>query len=147
MARAARAPLGRILATSWLPLAIGGCSPERGEEFTSCTADERAGIEVTVGDAATGLYLTPIAEVVVHDGGGYTEKLEPSQLMPDSTGENLVPASVAGARERPGTYRVEVSAPGYRPAVRAGVLVQRGECHVGTNRLLIELRKSESPPE
>jgi hypothetical protein len=103
----------------------------------------RPGIAVTVGDAATGLYLTPVAEVVVRDGD-YTERLEPSTMMLDATGKNSVPASVAGALERPGTYTVEVSAPGYQPAVRAGVVVERGECHVGTNRLLIELRKTGS---
>ncbi len=42
---------------------------------------------------------------------------------------------VSGAHERAGTYRVELSAPGYLDWSRDGVKVDRDACHVQTAQL------------
>ncbi|MDX2263004.1 MAG: hypothetical protein SFU84_15025 [Gemmatimonadales bacterium] len=39
-------------------------------------------------------------------------------------------SSLAGAVERPGTYRVELVATGYQPWTRSDVRVAQGACHV-----------------
>ena len=131
----------------WILLAgLAACGPDPETDAPVCTAEERPGMDVEVGDAHTGLYITPIATVIAREGA-YADTLRPHRRLPESAGRDPAqdpgPASLAGVHERAGTYRVEASAPGYRSAVRT-VVVTRGECHVGTQRILMELQKHGS---
>ena len=102
-------------------LATIACSareePQAEPPQTICTLEARAGLLVTVLDAATGRNLAPDANVRVTDGE-YSEMLNP------------IEGTYVGAYERAGTYTVVVSAPGHAQWQRIGVTVGRDECHV-----------------
>jgi len=85
---------------------------------------------VTGASAATG------ARVVVRDGAfadSSTSPAPPSGIDVDALGAAL---------ERPGSYEVTVSKPGYRDWVRSGVRVTKGECNVRTANLVARLQRS-----
>lgn len=109
---------------------VGGCNLSPTE--TACTADIRPAVEVTIRDAATGEYIAAQAAVSATDGAFRdTLRLSSGRRVEGV----MVWQARAGAHERPGTYRVEVTAPGYAPWVRENVRARDGECHVGTVRL------------
>ena len=85
---------------------------------TICTREARSALAVTVVDDATGARIDG-ATVRVTDG---------------SHSENLagMDGTYSGAHERAGTYTVVVSHPDYRQWQRAGIVVERDECHVIT---------------
>lgn len=81
-----------------------------------------------VTDAAT---QKPICDAAVRaTDGAYSEAL----VMTGSDG-----CAYAGAWERPGTYRITVTAPGYDSAAIHGVVVTAGECHVEPQQREVEL--------
>jgi hypothetical protein len=84
-------------------------------------------IRVTDGDG------NPIinAHAVIQDGT-YSETLEPV-TEPSETG------IYQGAGERPGTYQLTVSAPGYLPKTYDHLVVQAGTCHVTPVTLQVSL--------
>jgi hypothetical protein len=99
-----------------------------------CTAILLPGIRVTIVDGTTGNPFAGDVTVTVIDGS-YTETDSPPPLP---AGPRV--SSLAG--ERPGTYRVEVRAPGYVTWVRTNVRVRSGYCHVATVNLTAELEPS-----
>jgi hypothetical protein len=99
-----------------------------------CTAILLPGIRVTIVDGTTGNPFAGDVTVTVTDGS-YTETDSPPPLP---AGPRV--SSLAG--ERPGTYRVEVLAPGYVTWVRTNVRVTRDDCHVRTVDLTAELEPS-----
>ncbi len=86
-----------------------------------CTTEARAGVSVTVVDAATN---QPIPEYrgIVRDGS-YSDSLRFG----------------GAAYERAGTYSVTVEADGYLTWTRAGVVVTDGACHVNGVALRAEM--------
>jgi len=71
------------------------------------------------------------AQAVLQDGS-YSETLEPVD-EPSETG------IYQGAGERPGTYQLTVSAPGYAPKTFDHLIVQPGTCHVTPVTLQVSL--------
>ena len=112
-------------------LASGACASS-GEPSPDvvCTMEARSSLAVTVTDAATGENLAPDANVRVTDGT-FSETL-------------TAPAGgvYSGVYERPGSYTIVVSHPGYRQWQRAGVVVGRDECHVITEDVSARLARS-----
>jgi hypothetical protein len=85
-----------------------------------CTMEARAGLNVTVKDAATNNYLG-IGTTIIAIDGTYSETLE---YM-----EGIIP-TFAGAWEREGNYILTVSAEGYVTYVSETITVISDECHV-----------------
>jgi hypothetical protein len=89
-----------------------------------CTLELRWGISVEVRDAATGGLLTSLPHGVARDG-----IYEDSLQVPGDPSSRAV---LVGAEERPGTYEVQIEAPGYSAWDTAGVEVGHDGCHVET---------------
>lgn len=96
-----------------------------------CDAILLPGLNITVVDGATG---TPFAGdvTVIATEGSYTETINPPALPAG-------PRLASLAYERPGTYRIEVQAPGYVTWVATNVRVTHDGCHVETVELTAEL--------
>lgn len=92
-----------------------------------CTENLLAGVTVEVRDAST---AAPAACGVTGEirEGDFVEPLGDSGSC--ATHPDL--AYLSGAYERPGTYRVSISKPGYKEWVRDGVVVTADACHVRT---------------
>jgi hypothetical protein len=86
------------------------------------------GLSVNVTDARTG---QPVNAVVTITEGSYRETLE--NFDPTFTG------SYVGAGERPGTYVVTVTAPGYRTPAPQTITLGFDGCHVIPQSLNIAL--------
>lgn len=98
-------------------LVLLGCNQN---DDVACTMEARAGLNVTVKDAATNNYMG-IGTTVVATDGNYSETLE---YM-----EGIIP-TFAGAWERAGNYILTVSAEGYVTFVSETITVTSDECHV-----------------
>lgn len=106
-------------------LALTGCGWLVG---TVCLDYSAAGLQVFVVDSITGGSVVTENEVVAIDGE-YADTAAAFEFAPGTRAEALL------AFERPGTYRVTVTAEGYRPWAKDGVRVTEGECHVQTVEL------------
>lgn len=101
---------------------------------TLCSLGIEPAIRVTVVDSASGVVIAGLARGAVHDGA-FVDSLRPGGADGQGTVTELVAAD-----ERPGTYRVDVVAPGYRSWSRTGVRVPEGSCHVQTAELTARLQ-------
>ncbi|WP_339610682.1 carboxypeptidase-like regulatory domain-containing protein [uncultured Planktosalinus sp.] len=99
-------------------LSILACNND--DDGIACTQEARAGLNVTVKDAATNNYLG-IGTTVVATDGNYSEGLE---YM-----DGIIP-TFAGAWEREGNYILTISAEGYVTFVSETITVTSDECHV-----------------
>lgn len=104
----------RVLAFTTL-LFTAGCDAT---EMVFCTTEARAGINVTVVDASSGIALASGSTLTLREG-------EWVETIVDAIG-NALP----GAWERAGTYDVTVARDGYQTWTRQGVTVTADECHV-----------------
>ena len=120
--------LATAFAASWL---CSGCSG-----VTSCTADSRPGIDLTVLDSETG---EPAACGAVGwlISGSWSEKVEDTYYC--ATSDTATSSWLAGAYEREGVYSVLVLKEGYQPWARSGIVVGGDGCHVRTVHLVVEL--------
>lgn len=84
--------------------------------------EARPALAVVVVDSITGAGLAGTTMALAREGA-FTDTL---------SGRDSV---ASGVFERAGTYRVELSAPGYLDWSREGVSVERDQCHVQTVRL------------
>lgn len=94
----------------------------------ACTTEAVYGVSIRVHDAVSGVRVSEGLTGHLLQGD-YTERME--------VWEN----QALGAVERPGTYAVVLTAPGYRDWVRADVTVEDGGCHV----VPVELRADMEP--
>lgn len=96
-----------------------------------CTQESKAGLNITVKDAATDELLSTGVTVVAQDGT-YTETLE---LFPSDEVTFFI-----GAIERVGTYEVTVSKEGYQTFTSEPIVVTADFCHVIPELLTVELQ-------
>lgn len=96
-----------------------------------CTMEARAGLQVTVRNATTNRALSDSTTVLI-SAGTYTELL---QTFPGSD------SVYTGAWERSGTYIINVSRNGYKPASYGPVILEEDGCHVITQSHTIPLEK------
>lgn len=102
--------------------------------FESCDDIGNFGVQVTVVDSVTGRAPLGLAVLVLTEGA-YTESAQASLQV--SNGMLIV----AGAHERPGTYSLRVTVPGYQAWTTSGVRVtESGRCdNVETVKLTARL--------
>ena len=102
-----------------------------------CTRERRPGVVVRVLDARTNRPPPRGATLVARDGAfaDSTALAEPRPERGGGVGEVVLRT----ARERAGTYALEVRSPGYRPWRAGGVVVHQGICHVETVELIVYL--------
>jgi hypothetical protein len=116
-----------LVAPVVLAVVIAACNGTRTD--VACTLEARAGINVTVVDSLSGREVAGSSGIAREEAFADTlESIEPGQLF--------------GVFERPGTYDVTVTAPGYRPWRVTGVTVGADECHVIPERLTARLQPS-----
>ena len=103
--------------------------------FESCDDVGNFGIQITVVDSVTGKAPVGTALLVLTEGE-YTEAAQATLQVSNGI---LV---VAGAHERPGTYSLRITVPGYQPWTASGVRVsESGRCdNVETVKLTARLR-------
>lgn len=118
----------RVLAP--LLTALASCSANEPNQVV-CTMEARSSFAITVVDSVSGQNLAPGATVRV-TAGAFSDTL--TTPGPGAT------AYSGGVYERPGTYTVAVTRPGYLPWQRSGVAVGRDECHVIPYQTTVRLR-------
>lgn len=97
-----------------------------------CSTEARAGVEVSIFDADTGKPIIRAEVTGLVQDGIYLERL----FHLESTN------TLSGAYERPGTYTISISLPGYVEWKVSDVNVTRDECHVLTVRMDAFLTKT-----
>lgn len=105
-----------------LTMGLAACSKKPAEEQIMCTMEARPALAVVVVDSTTGAGLAHATVAIVRDGA-FADTLRGTDSL------------LSGVHERTGTYRVELSTPGYRDWSRDGIAVDRDECHVRTVQL------------
>lgn len=106
-----------------LVAALAACDSPSGPV---CTLEARAGIAVTVRNAASGDSIQ--GALAIAQDGAFVDSARSS-----------VAGLAALAWERPGAYDVSVTKEGFSSWSRSSVRVTRGECHVNTVRLTAQL--------
>jgi len=105
------------------------CTSNKIDEI-QCTEEARAGLNITVKNAANNQVLGTGIKIIAKDGN-YTETLE------FFNANNPV---FSGAWERAGTYLVTVSGVGYTTFVSDAITVTADECHVIPQQLQVVLQ-------
>ena len=98
---------------------------------------EYPGVSLEVTDARTGRAPPGRGRARVTDGR-FTQRLDGPHVQTDGH-DPALHAGFAGAYGRPGTYRVEVRWPGYRPWVREDVVARPHVCSVVPARVAVKL--------
>lgn len=121
----------RCLCIALVPIQFAGCIGP----FDPCGSDVGSfAVQVNVTDARNGGPPSTQPTLVVKDGAFADTAVGPSP-------GTVTRVFVAAAVERPGTYDVTVTAPGYLTWTKSGVQVGRGKCDkVETARLTAELQ-------
>ena len=96
-----------------------------------CTLEAKAGLNITVKDAATNAVLSDGVTVIAQDGS-YTETLQ------SFSGDDIF--SFFGATERKGTYIITVSKQGYQTFTSEPIVVTADVCHVIPQDLTVNLQ-------
>ena len=105
------------------------CEDDDTEPQIICTTEARAGLNVTVTDAANNATLFEGVSVIATEGQ-YSEILEPIAGN----------AAFAGAWERAGYYVLTVNKEGYQTAISDLIVVNSDQCHVIPRVLTISLQ-------
>lgn len=106
-------------------LLLGLCGTACDDDPVTCLTVYQPGFIVTITDSLSGEPRSEIATAIVTDGA-FVDTLVP--YLFSASGE----VAKAGAYERPGTYDLLVTAPGYLEYRRTGLQLTAGECHVRT---------------
>jgi hypothetical protein len=125
--------LKRPLLFGGVVLAGAGCISHTptSPESPVCTAVAVPALSITVLDAATARRVCDASVVAVD--GAFQEDLRAWGSDDD--------CRYLGPTERPGSYEVRATKPGYRPAVVPGVRVDADECHVKTVAVTLFLER------
>jgi hypothetical protein len=120
--------LGAFIAVGCVGLGLIGC--DEPTEPVICTAIAVDAIVVTVVDSVTGQRICDATVTAVE--GSFSQVLRPFPAGAECT--------YSGPTERPGTYEVRVTRPGYAPAAMTNVRGGADECHVIPVKLTVPLR-------
>lgn len=102
-----------------------------------CPTDVTPAVEVQVFDARTGA-LAALGTVATAQDGSYTDTLKIAGWRGNPS-DSTTAFIVEGAYERPGTYTVRISKPGYQLWERTRVRAREGECGVERVQLVASL--------
>ena len=97
----------------------------------ACTEEARAGLNITIKDAETNLYLSEGVSVIATDGS-YSETL---------ISFDVTEPIFSGAYEREGNYIITVSKTGYVTYTSEIITVTSDLCHVIPQQITILLQK------
>lgn len=115
---------------------LTACDDDRVTVLFACDdiGGPTAGIAIRPVDARTGALITNVPISVTVRDGSYTESLtrtlQNDQLL------------IGAAYNRIGTYRVDITAPGFQPFTRTGLRVQHNGCAVVTVLVTAELQRT-----
>jgi hypothetical protein len=109
-----------------LTLCCFGCMPWDGQPCTTLFA---YGVNVTLTDAETGASITDATLTLTE--GTYVEEMQ-----------SFATGDYVGAGERPGTYTLEASAPGYETQTVENIVVTADVCHVRGVHLDVRLERT-----
>jgi len=104
---------------------LEACASPAAPDAPCQPVDDRRVFALTVAprDSASGAWLTAVVRA---EDGAYVAVLVPGLGVPGGP-----PASYSGIEERPGTYTVTATAPGYRAWSREGIVIALDAmCHV-----------------
>lgn len=127
----------RAFGAAVVAAALIGCSnqtlPPTGE---FCTKEARPAIQVTVTDESNAPLPSAASLRVIATDGAYADT---ARAVPGIAN----PSSFSLAYERPGTYRLDVSATGYTSTTVSDVRVVKtaNDCHVVTQTVAVKLRR------
>lgn len=131
-----------LVACLLLAVLASGCGPREASSAPDieCGGEPLPGIDFGVFDAATGAAICG-SRVVATQGADFAEEL----VVLSSANS----CRFQGLLERPGTYSIWVTAPGYRGQLIPDVTIEAGPCHVLTRTidaaLVAEGERSECP--
>lgn len=114
---------------------LGACDLTNSRDVY-CTDNFVAGLVVSVQDSLTGAPAASGAQLIAQEGA-YADTASYPPNRPDLDARPLVSAG-----ERPGTYTVRVSKPGFLDWVRGGIIVTADECHVRPVALTARLQRA-----
>lgn len=117
-----------------LAAALGACNDPND---VACTLDIRPALTVTVRDARSDAIITAAATVFASEGSWRDSLRARGTTMVDGS---PVLVTKSGADERPGTYRLDISAPGYVSRTVNGLQASAGVCHVTEVRYTARLQ-------
>jgi hypothetical protein len=122
---------GTLLAIALTLSSTPTSSNAEAKPMIPCTPSIEPGITATVTNART---QAPLQAKIVIQEGKFQETLKVQGAT--VTGQTIY----GGAYERPGTYTLTVSKPGYQTLVMKAIQIARGECHVVTRQLNLQLK-------
>ena len=96
-----------------------------------CTTEARFGMRAFLRDSVTGVAYAESAVVIAREGA-FADTLRNYGLTPNDS-------VWLGLAERPGTFRLDVTAQGYRPWSRNGLVVEDEGCHVRGIDVIVRL--------
>ncbi len=99
--------------------------------MSSCTPSIEPAVTVTVSDFRT---QKPLEATITIKDGSYQETLEIKGAT--ASGQMIY----SGGFERPGHYTVTISKEGYATFIMTGVNVAKGDCHVLTRQISVDLQ-------
>lgn len=126
MGTAALCIMAAVVGTSCSDI-LGGCETYTSPAIFALPLDSVSGAAI----------FTPIVTGIATEGT-YADTTK--------TGDETAPPELAFAWDRPGTYRLQVTAPGYAPWVLDSIVVPRqGSCNV-LQTFLVNVRLQPAPP-
>ena len=120
---------------TFMLLAFAACNQPA--ERVSCTDEFRYGLLVYVQDSATGASIASGSTLLARDGA-FRDALS----FPGGRAD-LDPLPLHTAGERPGTYQITVTKPGYVSWTRNNVSVTAGVCHVNRTDITARLQPAQ----